>query len=182
MDMIVISFGHWLPQPSLYFFGDSVLGCNKCTGQNYTEVGIYDVFGKILKTTIDEMIEGRGGKGIDVIVTTYSLDHFEGEWDKLGACPKTRPFEEGEKRLEGMVAEMRRIAIEEVEAAKSPYPPPPQPAPAAADNIASRPSIRSSPDRLSSPFLSNIQSQDILGIWRREPQILPVPISKTSAA
>lgn len=121
MDMIVISFGHWLPQPSLYFFGDSVQGCHKCTGLNYTEVGIYGVFQKILKTTIDKMIDGRGGgsgKGIDVIVTTFSPHHFEGEWDKFGACSRTQPFKEGEKQLEGMEAEMRRIAVAEVEAAK----------------------------------------------------------------
>ncbi|KAF7123809.1 hypothetical protein RHSIM_Rhsim12G0191700 [Rhododendron simsii] len=121
MDMIVISFGHWLPQPSLYFFGDSAQGCHKCTGLNYTEAGIYGVFQKIIKTTIDKVIDGRGGgdgKGIDVIVTTFSPHHFEGEWDKFGACSRTQPFKEGEKRLEGMEVEMRRIAVAEVEAAK----------------------------------------------------------------
>ncbi|KAF2325351.1 hypothetical protein GH714_027008 [Hevea brasiliensis] len=58
------------------------------------------------------------GKGIDVIVTTFSPSHFEGEWDKFGACPKTEPYQEGEKSLEGMDAEMRKIEIEEIEAAK----------------------------------------------------------------
>ncbi|PSS28650.1 Protein ALTERED XYLOGLUCAN like [Actinidia chinensis var. chinensis] len=121
IDMIVLSAGHWFLQPAVYFNDNSVLGCHYCTGQNHTEVGFYDVFGKTLNTTLRTIIERRGlgsGSGIDVIVTTFSPHHFEGEWDKFGACPKTHPYAEGEKELEGMDAEMRKIGVREVEAAK----------------------------------------------------------------
>ncbi|KAI8022033.1 Protein ALTERED XYLOGLUCAN 4 [Camellia lanceoleosa] len=135
MDMVVLSVGHWFLHPAVYFYGESVLGCHYCVGQNYTEVGFYDVFGKAFKTTLETIMERRGGgggggggggsdsdsdsgKGIDVVVTTFSPHHFEGEWDKLGACPKTQPFKEGEKQLEGMDAEMRKAEVGEVEAAK----------------------------------------------------------------
>ncbi|KAL6969486.1 Xyloglucan O-acetyltransferase 1 [Sarracenia purpurea var. burkii] len=123
IDMIVLSVGHWFLHPAVFFYGDSVIGCHYCPGQNYTEVGFYDVFGKAFKTTLKTIIERRGdggdGNGIDVIVTTFSPHHFEGDWDKLGACPKTDPYKEGEKELEGMNLEMRNAEVGEVEAIKA---------------------------------------------------------------
>ncbi|KAF7124283.1 hypothetical protein RHSIM_Rhsim12G0048400 [Rhododendron simsii] len=117
IDVVVLSVGHWFLHPAVYLYGDEVLGCHFCVGQNYTEVGFYDVFGKAFKTTLNTIIERRGGgKGIDVIVTTFSPHHFEGEWDKLGACPRTEPYKEGEKQLEGMDAEMRKAELKEVKA------------------------------------------------------------------
>ncbi|KAL7196768.1 hypothetical protein ACSBR1_036724 [Camellia fascicularis] len=120
MDIIVLSVGHWFLHPAVYYNGESVLGCHYCTGLNYTEVGFYDVFGKAFKTTLNAIIERRGGSsnGIGVIVTTFSPHHFEGEWDKFGACPKTQPYMEGEKELEGMDVEMRGVEVVEVRATK----------------------------------------------------------------
>ncbi|KAI4328305.1 hypothetical protein L6164_020668 [Bauhinia variegata] len=120
MDLIVLSTGHWFLHPAVYFEGGSVFGCHYCPGLNHTEIGFYDVLRKALRTTLNSIIERRGGKGsgLDVIVTTFSPAHFEGEWDKAGACPKTKPYRNGEKELEGMDAEMREIEIEQVEAAK----------------------------------------------------------------
>lgn len=119
MDMIVLSTGHWFLQPAVYLYGNSTVGCHMCTGQNYTEIGFHEVFGKILNTTLGKIVEGRGGgtNGIDVIMTTFSPQHFEGEWDKFGVCPKTQPFDEGEKQVEGIDEEMRRIEVSEMEAA-----------------------------------------------------------------
>ncbi|XP_062159522.1 xyloglucan O-acetyltransferase 1 [Alnus glutinosa] len=122
IDMIVFSVGHWFLHPAVYFEGDSVLGCHYCPGLNHTEIGFYDVLRKSLRTTLKTITERRGsksnGNGIDVIVTTFSPSHFEGDWDKAGACPKKKPYSEGEKQLEGMDAEMRKSQVEEVEAAK----------------------------------------------------------------
>ncbi|KAH7515766.1 hypothetical protein FEM48_Zijuj10G0061000 [Ziziphus jujuba var. spinosa] len=118
MDMIVLSIGHWFLHPAVYYEGDSVLGCHFCSGLNHTEIGFYDVLRKALKTSLRTIIERQKGKEIDVIVTTFSPSHFEGEWDKAGACPKTKPYKESEKLLEGMDEEMRRIELEEVEEAK----------------------------------------------------------------
>lgn len=121
MDMIVLSIGHWFLHPAVFYEGDSVLGCHYCPGLNHTEVGFYEVFGKAFRTTLKTIAERRGANGnpIDVIVTTFSPSHFEGDWDKAGACPKTRPFKEGEKLLGGMDADMRRVEVEEVDAAKA---------------------------------------------------------------
>ncbi|XP_020218005.1 protein ALTERED XYLOGLUCAN 4 [Cajanus cajan] len=121
MDLIVLSFGHWLLIPAVFHEGDSVIGCHYCPGLNHTEIGFYDVLRKALRTTLNSIVDRRKGKGkgIDIIVTTFTPHHFEGEWDKAGACPKTEPYRNEEKKLEGMDAEMRKIEIEEVDDAKA---------------------------------------------------------------
>lgn len=120
IDMVVLSIGHWFLHPAVYMYGDTVLGCHSCSGENYTEIGFYDVFGKAFRTTLRNIIEKRGSseRGIDVMVTTFSPHHFEGEWDKFGACPKTQPYSEGERDLGEMDLEMRKVEIQEVEASK----------------------------------------------------------------
>ncbi|XWS34854.1 hypothetical protein CRYUN_Cryun21dG0072700 [Craigia yunnanensis] len=120
IDMIVFSMGHWFLHPAVYYEGGSVLGCHYCPGLNHTEIGFYDAMRKAIKTGLRTIIERKGanGDGIDVFLTTFSPSHFEGEWDKAGACPKTKPYKEGEKMLEGMDADMSAIDVEEMEAAK----------------------------------------------------------------
>ncbi|KAG9155508.1 hypothetical protein Leryth_009934 [Lithospermum erythrorhizon] len=121
MDIIVLSVGHWFLHPAVYYVGDTVLGCHFCPGQNYTEIGFYDVFRKALNTTLKTILERKGPKKsgtFDVFVTTFSPHHFEGEWDKFGACPKTVPYKVGEKELQGMDAEIRNFEVEEVNLAK----------------------------------------------------------------
>ncbi|KAH7570236.1 hypothetical protein ACOSP7_018260 [Xanthoceras sorbifolium] len=120
MDMLVLSVGHWFLHPAVYFEGDSVLGCHYCPELNHTEIGFYGVLRKALKTTLKTILERRGSSNnnLDVFVTTFSPAHFEGEWDKAGACPKIKPYKEGEKVLEGMDAEMRNLEVEEVDLAK----------------------------------------------------------------
>ncbi|KAK8526483.1 hypothetical protein V6N13_017513 [Hibiscus sabdariffa] len=120
LDMVVLSIGHWFLHPAVYYDGGSVLGCHYCPGLNHTEIGFYDAMRKALKTALEAIIERKmgSGNGIDVFLTSFSPSHFEGEWDKAGACPKTEPYKEGEKMVEGMDADMRTIAVEEMEAAK----------------------------------------------------------------
>ncbi|KAJ4846516.1 hypothetical protein Tsubulata_030933, partial [Turnera subulata] len=120
IDMIVLSIGHWFLHPAVYYEGDSVLGCHYCPGLNHSEIGFYEALRKAVRTTLKSVIERKGTNGngkFDVILTTFSPSHFEGEWDKFGACSKTKPYKEGQKSLEGMDAEMRQIELEEVEAA-----------------------------------------------------------------
>ncbi|KNA23244.1 hypothetical protein SOVF_026570 isoform B [Spinacia oleracea] len=122
IDMVVLSIGHWYLHPAIYRDGDVDLGCHALdSSMNCTEVEFYDVFAKAFNTSLKTIIErkvGSEGNGIDVIVTTFSPHHFEGEWDKLGACPKTKPYMEEEKSLDGMDARMRQVEVEEVEKAK----------------------------------------------------------------
>ncbi|KAJ7943601.1 Protein altered xyloglucan [Quillaja saponaria] len=120
IDMIVLSVGHWFLHPAVYLEGETVLGCHYCPGLNHTEIGFYDVLRKALKITLKTIVERRAekGNGIEVIVTTFSPAHFEGDWDKAGACPKIKPYKEGEKQLEAMDVQMRKVGLDEVEAAK----------------------------------------------------------------
>ncbi|KAL3501226.1 hypothetical protein ACH5RR_035675 [Cinchona calisaya] len=120
LDMIVLSVGHWFLHRAIFHYGDLVLGCHYRSDQNCTEIGFYDVYGKAYKTALNAIIDrgGPSGKAIDAIVTTFSPAHFEGEWDKFGACPKTKPYKGNEKKLEEMDAEMRNVGIKEVVAAK----------------------------------------------------------------
>ncbi|KAK9117060.1 hypothetical protein Sjap_016007 [Stephania japonica] len=100
MDMVVLSLGHWYLHPAVYYEGNTILGCHYCPGLNHTEIGFYDVFRKAWRTTLDALLRRRE-KPLDVIVTTFSPSHFEGEWDKAGACPKRSPLKKGRGRLRG---------------------------------------------------------------------------------
>ncbi|KAI3894327.1 hypothetical protein MKX03_029329 [Papaver bracteatum] len=121
IDMLVLSVGHWFLHPAVYYENDSVLGCHACEGLNHAEIGFFDVLRKAVKTTLKAITDKSitDGNEIDVILTTFSPAHFEGEWDKNGACSREKPFEEGEKALEGMDADMRNIEVEEIEEAKN---------------------------------------------------------------
>ncbi|RDX71774.1 Protein ALTERED XYLOGLUCAN 4, partial [Mucuna pruriens] len=119
MDLIVLSFGHWFLVPSVFYEGGKVLGCSNCPSFNYTDIGFYGPLRRALRTTLDSIMRKVGeGNGIDVIVRTFSPSHFEGDWDKGGTCSKNKPYEMGERELEGVDAEIRRIQMEEVENAK----------------------------------------------------------------
>ncbi|KAK4779661.1 hypothetical protein SAY87_015767 [Trapa incisa] len=122
IDMLVLSIGHWFLHPAAYFEGDRVLGCHYCPGSNFTEIGFYDALRKAVRTALKAVSERTRtnfvGKTMDVFLTTFSPSHFEGDWDKFGACSKTRPYGEDEKLVEGMDAEMRKIELEEVQSAK----------------------------------------------------------------
>ncbi|KAL8121195.1 xyloglucan O-acetyltransferase 1-like [Apium graveolens] len=125
IDMLVLSIGHWFLHPAVYFDGDKILGCHVCTGMNYTDIGFYGVYGKAIDTTLKAVMKRRGSRvgsdrngSIDVIVTTFTPAHFEGEWDKLGACSKIKPYKEGEIELINMDAEMRKSELDIVKVAK----------------------------------------------------------------
>ncbi|KAG6407906.1 hypothetical protein SASPL_130906 [Salvia splendens] len=81
-------------------------------------MGFYDVLGRALKTAFVSVIERGKEKEMDVVLTTFTPVHFEGDWAKLGACTKTAPYREGEKVLEVMNEEMRRVGVEKVEEAR----------------------------------------------------------------
>ncbi|XP_058774978.1 xyloglucan O-acetyltransferase 1-like [Vicia villosa] len=123
MDLIVLSFGHWMEVPSIYYEGDSVIGCFKCRRFKfkYTDIGFYVAMRKALRITLNSIIERKviKGNGIDVIVRTYSPTHFKGDWDKGGTCSKKEPYEPEEKKLKGKDAEIRSLEMEELENVKA---------------------------------------------------------------
>lgn len=120
-DIIVFSTGHWFLHPAVFYEQDRVIGCHHCpTAFNGTaEIGFFDVFRKAIRTSLRAVgqKQKRTGKEKFVAVTTFSPAHFEGEWDRVGACDRKEPYREGEKGMEYMDKEMRRIELEEVERA-----------------------------------------------------------------
>lgn len=72
-----------------------------------------------MRTAVREAAE-RLGEGKMAVVTSFSPAHFEGEWDKLGACERKDPYREGEKEMQYMDREMRKIELEEAAAAATP--------------------------------------------------------------
>ncbi|CAL5188926.1 unnamed protein product [Lathyrus oleraceus] len=120
LDMIVISTGRWFLLPSIYYENGVVIGSLNCPEFNHTQMDFYVPLRKALRTTLNSIIERKvaKGNGIDVIVKTFSPDHFEGDWNKGGGCSKTKPYRKEEKVVGGMEGEIRRIEIEEVENAK----------------------------------------------------------------
>ncbi|XP_027362809.1 protein ALTERED XYLOGLUCAN 4-like [Abrus precatorius] len=121
IDIIVLSFGNWLLIPSVYYEDDQVLGCLNCQGLNYTEIGFYGPLRKALRTTLNSIIERKvaKGKGVYVIVRTFSPSHFKGDWDAGGTCSKTKPYRQREMEIGEVDAEIRKIEIEEVKRAKA---------------------------------------------------------------
>ncbi|KAJ0975814.1 hypothetical protein J5N97_017779 [Dioscorea zingiberensis] len=120
MDMIIFSIGHWFNKPAIFYENGRVLGCHNCgtDNSNHTEVGIFDMMRKVTRAAIDEVSERvYKHREIFVATTTFSPDHFEGAWDKAGACPKVKPYEDGEKEIGYVEREMRRVVVEEVEVA-----------------------------------------------------------------
>ncbi|WJX62266.1 hypothetical protein P8452_47278 [Trifolium repens] len=119
MDMIIISTGRWFLLPSIYYENDLVIGSLNCPKLNHTQMDFYGPLRKALRTTFNSIIERKVGKGngVDVILKTFSPDHFEGDWDKAGTCSKTKPYRKEEKVLGGMESEIIKIEIEEMERA-----------------------------------------------------------------
>lgn len=116
IDIVVFSIGHWFLHPAIFHEKEEVIGCHHCPEFNHTEMGFFDVFRKAVRTSLREVRTRHGNRdGYKfVAVTTFSPAHFEGEWDRAGACNKKRPYGEGEKEMEYMDAEMRKIEVEEV--------------------------------------------------------------------
>ncbi|CAA7407706.1 unnamed protein product [Spirodela intermedia] len=113
---VVLSVGHWFLHPAVYYDkrGGAVLGCHYCPNLNHTEVGFFGVYQRAFRTAL---AAATGGSARNVVVATFSPAHFEGEWDKAGACPKTEPYSPGEKPLQWMDMELRRLQLEEAAAA-----------------------------------------------------------------
>ncbi|KAJ3677480.1 hypothetical protein LUZ60_003204 [Juncus effusus] len=113
-DVMIFSIGHWFLHPAIYYEGNKILGCHALPEFNHTEIGFFDVFRKAIKTTLKEVKKRVQNSDKLVVVTTFSPAHFEGEWDKAGACSRKEPYKNGEREMEYMDKEMNKIEIEEV--------------------------------------------------------------------
>ncbi|PKA48847.1 hypothetical protein AXF42_Ash016363 [Apostasia shenzhenica] len=115
IDVVVFSGGHWFLHPGVFHQGGAVVGCHHCPDKNQTETGFFDAFRKAVRTALTA---ARAAAAENLaVVTTFSPAHFEGEWDKAGACSRTEPYVDGEREMEYTVEEMRRIGVEAAAAA-----------------------------------------------------------------
>ncbi|RCV20999.1 hypothetical protein SETIT_4G103800v2 [Setaria italica] len=117
LDVAVLSVGHWFLIPGVYHDGGRVVACHDCADLNHTETDFFGVFRDAIHRTLAEVTrrhsDGAGKKKV-VALTTFSPAHFEGDWDKTGACPKKRPYRAGEKGLGYTESEMRKTVVEAV--------------------------------------------------------------------
>ncbi|EPS67354.1 hypothetical protein M569_07422, partial [Genlisea aurea] len=114
IDVLVACVGHWFLLPAVYYQKNSIAGCH--AHGNCTETDFYGAYEAALKTAFREVVTGKENRVASLLFTTFTPAHFEGEWDKLGSCSRTRPY--GKMILEGMNAEMRRIGMEQVREAR----------------------------------------------------------------
>jgi xyloglucan O-acetyltransferase len=115
MDMVVFSNGHWFVQKAIYYGErNQLLGCHSVRENECPDFNFFDAFRKVIHTALKEVINRFHGSNKTVVVTTFTSGHFEGEWDKFGACPKTEPYKEGDKEMPYLEKEMRKAVIEEV--------------------------------------------------------------------
>ncbi|KAJ3707545.1 hypothetical protein LUZ61_011250 [Rhynchospora tenuis] len=115
IDMVVFSNGHWFVQKAIYYGeGNQLLGCNFAQEINCTEFNFYDAFRKAVRTSLKEVTKRFYKSSKAVVFVTYTLAHFEGEWNKFGTCPKTEPYKEGEAEMPHLENEMRKSVIDEV--------------------------------------------------------------------
>lgn len=123
-DALVVSAGQWFKIPSIYHEAGRVVGCHGCAPElNHTETSFFAAFRDVVHRTLAEVARRHdaavGGEKKEkvVAVATFSPSHFEGDWDKGAPCTKKAPYRSGEKEVGYTEAEMRKIVVEEVEAA-----------------------------------------------------------------
>ncbi|KAJ3707546.1 hypothetical protein LUZ61_011251 [Rhynchospora tenuis] len=115
IDVVVFSCGHWFVQRAIYYGeGNQLLGCNSVQEVNCTNFNFLDAFRKVLRIALKEVTKRHFKLEKNVVVATFPSAHFEGEWDKFGACPKTEPYKEGDTEMPHLENDMRKLAIEEV--------------------------------------------------------------------
>ncbi|KAM0914393.1 hypothetical protein ACQ4PT_011580 [Festuca glaucescens] len=114
LDAVVLSVGHWFLIPGIYHDGGKVVGCHDCADLNHTETAFFGVFKEIVHRTLAEVARRHGAERKVVAFTTFSPAHFEGDWDKAGACRKKEPYKDGEKELGYTEMEMRKTVVEAV--------------------------------------------------------------------
>jgi hypothetical protein len=119
LDAVVLSVGHWFLIPGIYHDGGEVVGCHDCADLNRTKTAFFGVFKEIVHRTLAEVARRHGNDRKVVAFTTFSPAHFEGDWDKAGACPKKEPYKDGEKELGYTEMEMRKTVVEAMAAAAS---------------------------------------------------------------
>lgn len=121
LDAAVLSVGHWFLIPGIYHDAGNVVGCHDCAGLNHTETDFFGVFKEAVHRTLAEVtrrqVADTSKKKKVIAFTTFSPAHFQGDWDKTGACPEKRPYKE--KEVGYTETAMRKTVVDAVAAANA---------------------------------------------------------------
>uniref|UniRef100_A0A7N0VER6 Trichome birefringence-like C-terminal domain-containing protein n=1 Tax=Kalanchoe fedtschenkoi TaxID=63787 RepID=A0A7N0VER6_KALFE len=115
-DYVIISAGQWFFRPLIFHFNDTPVSCHICEIENITAVNTFYGYKMAFQTAFKAILGLDKYKGV-TLLRTFSPAHFEnGDWDKGGNCPRTKPYGDDEARLEGYILEMYMSQVREFRA------------------------------------------------------------------
>ncbi|KAK7340777.1 hypothetical protein VNO77_21490 [Canavalia gladiata] len=116
---VIISAGQWFFRPLLFYENDQIVGCHKCAHNNITDLTHYYGYRKAFQTTFRTILNLKAYKGV-TFLRTFSPAHFEnGEWNKGGACERTKPYSKQEMKFHWYILETYMTQVREfIEAEK----------------------------------------------------------------
>ncbi|CAM8933183.1 unnamed protein product [Rhodiola kirilowii] len=109
-DYVIISAARWFFGPQMYSLKNKTIGCFWCQSNDTSNnLSMYYGYREAFKTSFETLIRLENFKGL-TFLRALSPAHFEnGEWDKGGSCPRTKPVSEGSVRLSEPEMEMYTI-------------------------------------------------------------------------
>ncbi|XAR51574.1 hypothetical protein NMG60_11006238 [Bertholletia excelsa] len=117
-DYVIISSGHRIFRPLVYYQQRRVVGCTECGQANVTHYSPSYGYRRIFRTAFKAINDLAKFKGT-VFLRTFAPSHFEGgEWNTGGKCLRTTPFKSGEVSLNEYHAELYRSQVEEFKLAE----------------------------------------------------------------
>lgn len=117
-DYVIFSAGQWFFRPQVYYENGQMIGCFNCQQSNVTQLLNFYGYGKVFQTAFRTLMGMKGYKGV-TFMRTFSPSHFEnGDWNKGGNCPRTRPFTKEEMNWKSFVFELHKAQVEEFRAAE----------------------------------------------------------------
>ncbi|OMO98807.1 hypothetical protein CCACVL1_04062 [Corchorus capsularis] len=116
-DYVIMSVGQWFFRPLFFYEKGELVGCHKCHGNNITSLTRYYGYRKAFRTAFTTLLNLKNYKGT-TFLRTFSVAHFEGDWDKGGNCPRTRPFASQEMKMDEYNWEFYVTQVEELRKAE----------------------------------------------------------------
>ncbi|KAL9684648.1 hypothetical protein QQ045_022089 [Rhodiola kirilowii] len=117
-DYVIVSAGQWFFRPLIFYMDDVPVSCHLCQLDNVTTENTFYGYKMAFRMTFKAILGLENYKGV-TFLRTFSPSHFEnGEWDKGGNCPRTKPYADDEASLEGYIFEMYMSQMREFRAAE----------------------------------------------------------------
>ncbi|GJN29040.1 hypothetical protein PR202_gb17230 [Eleusine coracana subsp. coracana] len=115
-DYVVVSASSWFYRPAMLYEAGTLVGCYYCLRPNVTDLTLNYALRMATRTTLRYL--GDNGRGTAVLRTVSPSQYENGEWNKDGDCVRTRPYERGEKRIQGFELDFHKLQLEEFAAAE----------------------------------------------------------------